>query len=56
MAETTINVFDNKSEGTVTVASGSGILIVEKTQAQYDALTTKDANTLYLITSSGSSS
>ena len=50
MAATTLNVFANKSEGGITIAAGSTYTIQELTQAQYNALTTKDANTLYIIT------
>ena len=51
MPNTTIDVFSKVREGTVSFAASSGINVVEKAQAEYDALTTKDASTLYVITS-----
>ena len=50
MPTSTINVFAEESEGSVSFASGSGIKVVEKTQAQYDALDTYDSDTLDVIT------
>ena len=46
-----VDVFSDVEEGTVTVANGSQINIVEISSAAYNALTTKSATTLYLITS-----
>ena len=52
MAQTTpIDVFSQASEGTLSFASGSGVLVVETDLQTYNALATKDANTLYVITS-----
>lgn len=51
MANTEHNVFTSPQEGHVTVASGSGILIQEISLSDYNALGTRDANTLYLVTS-----
>ena len=57
MATTTeLDVFSNVKEGSMTLASGSGIIVVEIDLASYNALETKDPNTLYLITSTDSSS
>ena len=50
MANTEQGVFTNPQEGHVTVASGSGIFIMEVSLSEYNGLV-KDANTLYLITS-----
>lgn len=52
MAQTTpIDVFEEVQEGTVTFAADSGINVVEISIADYNELATKDANTLYVITS-----
>ena len=56
MAQTEINVFGQVVEGSVSFASGSGISVVETDLASYNALTTKDASTLYVITSLTASS
>ena len=50
MVTTTYNVFGTKTEGDITISAGSTYTIAELTQAEYNALTTKDANTLYIIT------
>lgn len=52
MPQTTpIDVFSQVSDGTLSFASGSGVMVVEMSLAAYNALTTKDSNTLYVITS-----
>lgn len=52
MSQTTpIDVFAQVSDGTLSFASGSGVMVVETDLQTYNALTTKDANTLYVITS-----
>ena len=57
MATTTeLDVFSNVKEGSMTLVSGSGIIVVEIDLASYNALEIKDPNTLYLITSTGTSS
>ena len=56
MAISIINVFRDVTEGSVTLASGTGIDVVETDLASYNALETKDENTLYVITSLGTTS
>lgn len=57
MPQTTpIDVFSQVSDGTLSFASGSGVMVVEMSLADYNALTTKDSNTLYVITSLTASS
>ena len=52
MSQTTIiDVFSQVNEGSVSFASGSGINVVETDLQTYNALTTKDPTTLYVITS-----
>ena len=50
MAETIINVFSETKEGSVTFAADSGINVVETDLQTYGTMT-KDASTLYVITS-----
>ena len=56
MATTEIDVFGQVKDGSVSFASGSGINVVETDLASYNALATKDASTLYVITSLTASS
>ena len=45
-----VNVGVEYTQAEKTKLAGITITLVQTTQAQYDAITTKDANTLYLIT------
>ena len=53
MATTTYNVFAQVQEGDISVAAGGGYTIQECSLAAYNALATKAASTLYVITSTG---
>lgn len=47
------NVFSQAQEGEISVTAGGGYTIQECSLAAYNALATKDASTLYVITSTG---